>query len=195
MNIGVAIGIPFMSKVKKILMKDSFTDVDGISLPLHVPEKGGNWQSLSGTWIINSGKATRSVAVAASDMVCIDVNNPNVSVNVLTEAVVLPVGFVALRVKDINNYLMCFVTSTDIKLYKSESNVFTVLSTHTITFNPLLQQNYTFICNGNVLVFLVNGVEHIRYTTTLFMNETKFGIVCGSTTNNNKTDKIEVSGL
>lgn len=205
MNIGIAIGIPFQNKIKKILLKDSFNRAD-IPNSLGAAETGQMWVGNVGTWGVINNKAYSSSDIN-QDFVSVDLGVSNFSYGCVisfdtTSISIYRLMHIVFRTLDVNNHLLVEVFNGFIRLYRCVSGSYTLLSQTPMTTTSNTDYALTISCTGNNIGVYVNGGLKINYTLsggdTSFSTYTKIGarmIKAGAPTNPARLDNVIVEGI
>jgi hypothetical protein len=149
MNMGIAIGIPFQSKVRRILAKDSFNRAD--SSTLGNAETGQVWETLLGIPQIKN----KTLTVIETIIIRINAGRSDYRVSADISQVAGGSLGLAVRIKDIQNYYAIRIYQRSIELYKfSGAGNVTLLGSYNGTYEG--QKNIMVEVKGNTIKAFVN---------------------------------------
>jgi len=191
------------------LANDTFTGVNGTRLNVHTPESGGAWNEISGTWTIQSNKATVALAAGANivlqdvgvlDYECsVDITQPN------PLGAAIFVGIV-VRYTDINNYV--YFREADDTVFQPNNHeiemrwvvggveVMSSKTTMLVAFPAASTRTFTIRVKGNLCeVFLDGSPRGCRILPTELAVGTKCGLYADPLDGGAKFDNWVVKAL
>lgn len=176
-----------------VLLRDTFTDTDGVTLAAHTMDVGGGWTMHVGTWTVASNKARAdgtggSVATADAGQANVVVT-ADVTVDLTSSALN---GLVA-RYTDANNHWIAGV-DTGGQLYVYEmaggSLVLRASAAHGMTDGQTYA--FTMTCSGTTIAANANGATASYGSASSGLSATRCGPRAGSSTTF-RADNFEVT--
>lgn len=171
MNIGLALGIPFQSKIKKVLGKDSFNRVDNGST-LGNSETGQPWLVSLNPWGVINNKAYATGS--STEYAYFDTGKSNVEIT-------LKITFsqsegIAFRFTDAINNLFVRIASGELSLYKIVAGTSTKMATYPFATNVGQEYTLKIICINNSIKVYLNGILVLSPNESFNQNATKHGV-------------------
>lgn len=177
MIVGLGIGVPFNTKTRRIIAKDSFNRANNTA-SLGNDETGRIWTAHTGTWGINGNQAYVS-AGSGDSHATIDSGIKSFLVEVTLATIDTESGLV-FRYADENNWFRFVVSGGAFYLQKKIAGALTTLSSFTQTPG-----------NGDILKIIVNKNDTIQ----AFRNNVLKATITDNGLNNNTRVGMEINGV
>lgn len=152
------------------LVHDSFTDTNGTSIDVHVPEKApGLWTENLGVWEIQSNAAQLQTAAGDSqNIVTIDASVADVTIeaNITQRDAPMDIALVG-NYTDQNNHWLGLWSGGNVFIFERLAGTYFNRNTGTATVNPGVGNSVTIrlVTNGDTITFFIGGVQKATFNT------------------------------
>lgn len=182
------------------LVRDSFTDTNGVSLAAHPPDykamSAAAW-TISGTWTVQSNAAQRGGTFAATDAAWIECGQANVTIS--ADVVHQVMSELLARVTDQENNWRGVLLSgglNQVRITERNAAVNTVRAGAAYTPADGASYRLRLVANGQTITLFVNGAQVLQYTSATFnqaVTKHGFGINTNAVTATTAFDNVKVT--
>lgn len=184
MNIGASIGIGFIQKVRRVIVKDSFTGVSGTDLTTHPMDSGTGWESPTGAWALgSSNNAVKTASANAHETIASDAGRKDYELFFDYTPTVVGAGIggrggIAVRWSDNNNFIGAYCDATTHKfcIFDNVGGVLTQKAQYAYTFTVNQPVKVKVVVYGSEIRVYFNNALIMSSTSTLNPTSTKFGL-------------------
>jgi hypothetical protein len=185
-----------------VLLKDTFTDADGTTLPSHTMDVGGGWTARFGTFFIQ-GNAAQGNSDNDADQVTADAGHGDFTLTCeVTPAYTdtnnweRPGLLFRWTVADTNEFILDVDADGGlVRLFDIQSGVFTVRGSSAQTIASGSTHTAKVVASGTSLTIYWDGASIITYTSSFNQTATQVGLRLGKlgTSAKCKWDNLQVT--